>query len=458
MSNPLVSVIIPAYNGAKYIGDAIQSVLDQTYPYFELFVVDDGSRDNTAEVVGRFTDSRLKYIVHEDNKGVGKARNTALHASSGEIIAFLDQDDFYHPEKLQAHVRLYELIPENGFTYNARFELNYSTKTPRDISRPPKQLSLANLVLGFPLSPSDVVVRREWALRMDMLHSVQGAEITHYGRMYMEGCKFGMIDRALNYRRFHSRRRINNIVACCQAEIYNQDLIFTDPRCPPDLSSLRGTAHANLYMYWAYMAFAQDEVSIGQKYMREAVHDKPSILQDDPCELLVNILINCVDDETVDHQMPLKKVLERLPSEISWLAGRYPWAVAQGYLLKGAREIIWGRTGNGHTHFGQALKLGARFNESFMNTLVGQLVNYEIEFGTEAASEVLSELSPDLLNLGGPDGLKKITGSYYINKAFHHYHAGELIRVRGDIFRAVTQYPKYLTNPGVLAMLRHSIF
>ena len=96
MSESLVSVIIPTYSGASFLGKAIRSVLDQTYPNFELIVVDDKSPDNTEEVVKQFDDPRIKYVRHETNQGAASARRTGCRASSGEIIAFLDQDDLFH--------------------------------------------------------------------------------------------------------------------------------------------------------------------------------------------------------------------------------------------------------------------------------------------------------------------------------------------------------------------------
>ena len=85
--------------------------------------------------------------------------------SVGEIIVHLDQDDFFHPDKLRIHVEYLDKHPDVGFTYNSRFELYPSSGVIREILRPPQNLTLADLVLSFPLAPSVWVQRREWAVQ-----------------------------------------------------------------------------------------------------------------------------------------------------------------------------------------------------------------------------------------------------------------------------------------------------
>ena len=101
----LVSVVMPAYNAAPFIGSAVESVLRQTYADLELVVVDDASKDKTASVLrGLHADARLRVLRHETNGGVARARNTALEASRGQYIAFLDADDLWEPDKLRKQI------------------------------------------------------------------------------------------------------------------------------------------------------------------------------------------------------------------------------------------------------------------------------------------------------------------------------------------------------------------
>ena len=101
----LVSVVIPAYNQGAFIGEAIRSVLAQTFRDFDLHVIDDGSTDDTKEVVESFDDERLRYFRQENSGLPAVSRNVGIARSRGEFIAFLDSDDSWLPEKLEREVK-----------------------------------------------------------------------------------------------------------------------------------------------------------------------------------------------------------------------------------------------------------------------------------------------------------------------------------------------------------------
>lgn len=106
-----VSVIIPTYNYASFLGEAVQSVLDQTYTDFEIVIIDDGSTDNTRDVVGNFQDSRIRYI-YQENRGLSAAENAGIKASRGRYIALLGADDIWLPQNLEPKVKLLDTRPE----------------------------------------------------------------------------------------------------------------------------------------------------------------------------------------------------------------------------------------------------------------------------------------------------------------------------------------------------------
>lgn len=106
MKNPFFTVIIPTFNRAALLKEAIQSALDQTFGDFELIVVDDHSTDNTKDTVRSFKDDRIMYIVNDRTKGAAGARNAGIFRAKGEWIAFLDSDDVWLPQKLEVQAKM----------------------------------------------------------------------------------------------------------------------------------------------------------------------------------------------------------------------------------------------------------------------------------------------------------------------------------------------------------------
>lgn len=112
-AEPLVSVILPTFNGEKYLDDALKSVYSQTYQPYEVIVVDDGSRSGRVSEICQKYGDKLTY-VRQENRGVSAARNAGIRASRGVYIAFLDDDDLWRPEKLKKQVGLFERLAADG--------------------------------------------------------------------------------------------------------------------------------------------------------------------------------------------------------------------------------------------------------------------------------------------------------------------------------------------------------
>jgi glycosyltransferase involved in cell wall biosynthesis len=113
---PLVTVVIPCYNQAPFLSEAIESVLSQSYPNFEVVVVDDGSTDNTSQVASRYAEAGVR-LIRQENRGPSAARNRSLDEARGKYVVFLDSDDRLLPEALEVGVRELESHPECAFVF-----------------------------------------------------------------------------------------------------------------------------------------------------------------------------------------------------------------------------------------------------------------------------------------------------------------------------------------------------
>ncbi|GGZ99774.1 glycosyl transferase [Arenicella chitinivorans] len=123
--SPVVTVVMPVYNVRDYIRTAVESVLAQTYDDLELIVVDDESPDDSIACIQNLIDADPRIqLVHQENRGLAGARNTGIRQARGEFIAFLDSDDYWHPDKLRHHVTFMQAHPEVGVSFSASMFVN----------------------------------------------------------------------------------------------------------------------------------------------------------------------------------------------------------------------------------------------------------------------------------------------------------------------------------------------
>ena len=111
MNGPLVSVVVPVYNGAAFVAQAIEAILGQDYQPIDLIVADDGSIDHTPQIVRRYPDVRY---LRQENAGPAAARNAGIAVSAGEFVTFCDCDDRYHPDKVSTQIRHLQANPAAG--------------------------------------------------------------------------------------------------------------------------------------------------------------------------------------------------------------------------------------------------------------------------------------------------------------------------------------------------------
>ena len=459
MKATLVSVVIPAYKQAEFLGEAIRSVLDQTYQHFEIVVISDASPDDTDAVVGSFDDARVNYIVHAVNQGLPATRNTGIRASKGDLVAFLDADDFFHPDKLRAHVEMLDARPDVGVTYNARFELNHSARSIRELWRPPTQVDLLDLVLGFPFAPSDMVSRRDWLFRVGLFDPSKGsAEDTDLPcRLALAGCTFADVGRALNYRRYHSGRGRKNLPGRLNDVRGALEAVFANPRCPARVLAIRDTALKHHVMVVASLALLQEETALAHDFLRDLVRIDPSVVEGRPCELVAFLMMESVADHRLDHELLLRRMFAQLPPDLAAVTTQLGWAVARGHLWKGLRAALWDRVEDGQVDIAKAAELGAELGHEFDQFLTSHLLNHAEEFGAQAASAALERLASCLRLVGGRSAAGRLKGCYQVTRAFEEYRGGDPARVPGLVARALANDPAYMTNRGVLAMLLRSI-
>ncbi|MFC2043376.1 glycosyltransferase family 2 protein [Chloroflexota bacterium] len=458
MNDPKVSVIIPAYNQADFLVESVQSVLDQTYSNFEVIVVNDASTDKTDEVIRRLDDPRIKYIMHKENRYAAAARNTGIRAAQGELIAFLDADDIFQPQKLQTQVSYLIDNPDIGLTYCSRFEIDETGRILK-IAKAPIEITLSNLVMDFPISPCNALIRKIWFNRaglFDEAFSYSAEDPDFLRRLALAGCQMSGANRCLYFRRIYTNRRYKNLEGVIADQVQALENTFSNPQCPPDVLHLRDKSFAKIYLICSYLSFFQNSTDIGQDLLRKSISLNPSLLENQ-AGFFLSYLIHSSIRAGGNHEEILYRIFSQLPSDLQWITEHAKSSVAYGYLLRGAREIIWDRIDQGKGNLNSAVELGSKPDYRFLQIVTQWLLNYESEFGPDAAQVVLERLAYNFRKVSNSRYARRLRGSYFINQAFQDYFSGKYVGVPSTVLEAISYDPSYLFNRGAWSVLLRSI-
>lgn len=219
--DPLVSVIIPAYNSSTFLADAVNSATRQTYRAIEIIIVNDGSSDDTGRIADRFAaeDARIR-VIHKANGGLSAARNTALEVARGEFVSFLDADDALLSEKIEHQVAFLRANPECDLVYSDYYIADASL-SPIGLRTP-----------GTPPIPfGDLFVLRNWfppvvpLLRVSLARrvgsfdqSLKAAEDWDYWTRCAAAGRFGYLPGAVAIYRFHRQQMSREFERMRQAQ------------------------------------------------------------------------------------------------------------------------------------------------------------------------------------------------------------------------------------------------
>jgi glycosyltransferase involved in cell wall biosynthesis len=271
-----VSVVMPTYNRGYIVAEALKSVLSQTYQEFEILVIDDGSTDDTAEIVEGLSDSRIRYIRLEKNVGVAAATNKGLREANGEFISFLDSDDLWKPNKLEWNVTYLDSHPEiqavfsdlekfDGDTYCSSFmrttpffsKLLATESYPEGIALPQRFMYLC-LLQEVPVKTPTVTIRREAVQQTGEFNeaSPSGQDWEFFLRLSRFAC-FGYIDRPLAVVRVlgDATHRVNaERDKLFLLEVLRQETGHLEADPEALAAARRGIADLTKHLAWHYLA------------------------------------------------------------------------------------------------------------------------------------------------------------------------------------------------------------
>lgn len=311
-----VSVVIPTYNRADMVGDAIQSVLDQTFTDWGLVVVDDGSEDSTRDVVSGFDDPRIRYIYQENRKLPG-ARNTGIRASSGDYVAFLDSDDLFLPEKLETQVAALDRNSDVGCIASGWMEVD-SNGAPLRTLRPwrlKSGLAPSDWLYGCPVTVPAVLVRRHWLVRVGLFdeeqHYVEDWDL--WLRLVYAGCQMAWEPTIVFLRTMHQGNMVHNAAQMTEGLFRLFDKFFGQPGLEEDLLQQRGRVYANAHLNAAVRFLAAGSAETSAEHLRNAIALDPSLLDGDPPRALQSIASTALTHQVDDVERYIADVCTGLP-------------------------------------------------------------------------------------------------------------------------------------------------
>lgn len=222
----MLSVVIPAFNGAPFIRQAIDSVFQQRYDDIEVIVVDDGSTDETAAIANSFG-CRVR-VLRQSNQGVGRARNRGIEAARGDFIAFLDQDDWWWPGKVDAQLSVLSADPEIGLVHTGVyfFDNIRSCQTDPVNTEIDPQLAVGSclnqLLLGNVICNSSVIVRADILRQVGGCDTrIRGNTVQDYGLWIAlaSRCKFGFVADPFTVYRLHPNQGLWKFLSVMEEEL-----------------------------------------------------------------------------------------------------------------------------------------------------------------------------------------------------------------------------------------------
>ena len=293
-SFPLVTIIIPSYNHSKWIGDSIESVLHQTYKNIELIIVDDGSSDNSKEVINRYiSDSRVKTIYKQKNKGAGHSVNLALDIAVGKYISILPSDDWYLPEKTKLQVEHFEQLPDSvGVVYGRglRYFEDTCKTEPMQLPMHRGNVLLEIISKGNFVYPASHMIRRSVFenIRFNETHIAEGEAIFI---KIAEKYTFDYVDAEVVVMREHTYNTGNALEMMYADNIRWWSDYFLDSSTPIEVLHLKDMVIGKVHRIYGLSAMTErNSFSLGRAALLKAIGTHPKYVFD--IKVLAGILVS----------------------------------------------------------------------------------------------------------------------------------------------------------------------
>lgn len=317
-----VSIIIPTYNRAHYLGRAIESALEQRIADLEVVVVDDGSTDSTRELVRAYSDPRLRYI-HQENQGATAAFNTGVNCSTGDYISILGSDDWYLANGLQPLLLQARACPNVGVIAAGYLEVADSGRIVRE-ARPWEQypsLSLETWLFWCPVLFQSALIRRDWIKRVGGIRTqLQDWDLGL--RLARAGCSMSWVQHLAFAYRLHPGQFIRKADTVRSEWLTILDSFFQDEELPPSIRAMQTDAYVHAYLKASVRAFEAGDGESGRADLENAIQLDPRLRNESLARIYDLLVTWATGSLSADPLAFLNTAFANLPPEIEAIRNR----------------------------------------------------------------------------------------------------------------------------------------
>jgi glycosyltransferase involved in cell wall biosynthesis len=274
---PHISIIIPAYNGERFIVKALNSILNQSYQDYEIIVINDGSTDRTAEVLQPYL-SQIRYI-EQANQGVAAARNRGMALAQGELVAFLDQDDVLLPDKLLLQVECFNQYPNVGMVHSGWQLVDAEGNKLADIEpwHDAPELDLAGWLKRMPVLLSAMMFRQSWLQQAGEFNGrfKQACDVELVQRLIMLGCQTAWVRQITVLYRQHDRNDSLNTLVQAQEVWAVQDQFFARLDIPDAIRQIEKDCRYYTLIWISWRLYHTGRLAEMKCYLEKALRYRP---------------------------------------------------------------------------------------------------------------------------------------------------------------------------------------
>jgi hypothetical protein len=457
---PDVSVIIPAYNRADLLGEAIESTLTQTRSSVEAIIVDDGSTDDTRSVVAAYHDPRVRY-VYQMNAGLAAARNSGIRQATGRYVAFLDADDLFLPGKLACQVPALDAQPAVGLVAGGYIFADI-TGHPMAEAHPWRShpsLNLQTLLVGCPIIVNSVLIRREWLTQVGgfdtNLRRVEDWDL--WLRLAHAGCLMAWTPEVLCVYRMHPGQMVRDGQSQEETALAVLNKFFAQPGLEPSLWQARNTSYTAAYLSGAFRKYAAGQLTQAAESLSRAIELAPSLLTGSQ-PLLADVLIAWATNPIIgDPGGYLNTVLMHLPpsaSKLQTIRSRLYGLVALQVAVNA--QLVGNLDRAGHTLTQAVAQDRALLADSqLLIDALSDIISRLEPAAQEPALQRFFDCLPEACAVWRSQRAR-VFGQWMAGQGFAAYRAGAERIARGRLLRAIRCDRRWLLNRGVWSIIWRS--